>query len=453
MKPSESIRLAEASDWVELEHVVTRNPKLAQETDDYGMLPIHWASTECGVPVQLLECLISAYPDGSKTKNNANLLPLHIAVRAKAGVPWLLKLLESYPESIVVETPNGQSMVNLGEQAGIGKEQMILLIHAQDAYFASLNVDNNNNGKKLGIRSKTMSIDQSEQEELPTVRIARQCSAPQATLRRQLSMGHKSTNFFIRSQQNLQPTQSYREPPTIPPLSMDMLARHQSLPQFTNGHSALLDESSDEGTNNSIFDNVQHQPASGSLYEPAPEWKKDTACYICRSAFGMFRHRHHCRNCGKSICRDHSGGKVNMPAKGYTTPQRACVICFSTLKNRTKSVESNNVLHHTELSSVDSIPSPKRRTSLKPNLIRKPSLKDSSVPEDFSLTMPPMEEVQDLQYRIFTLEKQVEALSQNKMTLQHQLLEQEEVQAKTMLLLTETMTRVSVLELKAEDTD
>ena len=55
-----------------------------------------------------------------------------------------------------------------------------------------------------------------------------------------------------------------------------------------------------------------------------------------------------------------------------------------------------------------------------------------------------LEFIQDLQ-------KKVESLNQSKMSVQHQLLEQEEMQAKTMLLLTETMTRVSVLELQSED--
>ncbi|CAI5735012.1 unnamed protein product [Hyaloperonospora brassicae] len=61
-----------------------------------------------------------------------------------------------------------------------------------------------------------------------------------------------------------------------------------------------------------------------------PEWKHDDECSICRASFGMFKHRHHCRNCGKSICSQHSADKkISIEAKGFTVPQRVCVTCYA----------------------------------------------------------------------------------------------------------------------------
>ncbi|KAF4318175.1 hypothetical protein BBO99_00004767 [Phytophthora kernoviae] len=48
-------------------------------------------------------------------------------------------------------------------------------------------------------------------------------------------------------------------------------------------------------------------------------------------------------------------------------------------------------------------------------------------------------------------EKQIEQLAQSNMQMQQQLLEQEELKAETMLLITQLMTRVSVLELHKDN--
>jgi len=49
-----------------------------------------------------------------------------------------------------------------------------------------------------------------------------------------------------------------------------------------------------------------------------PCWVRDvdaTACFECRSAFGFFRKRHHCRMCGRAFCRPCSSRKKQLPGK------------------------------------------------------------------------------------------------------------------------------------------
>lgn len=65
-----------------------------------------------------------------------------------------------------------------------------------------------------------------------------------------------------------------------------------------------------------------------------PRWKNGKNCHICVAKFGTFRKRHHCRNCGESICRAHSAkNQISLPHFGLIGRQRVCVLCYTQLVN------------------------------------------------------------------------------------------------------------------------
>lgn len=442
VKNGESIRLAEASDWVTLENLLLKDETQAQQTDSYGMLPIHWASTEGNVPLSVLKSLIKAYPGGVKVRNHACLLPIHISARAKASIEWMKILLDHYPESIAEKTPCGQTPAGLSEKSGASMEEIEYLSRREDAYLATV------------VKSDSNQLGQSPPKPLPApLTLGRQTSAPMAKSgsARKISIGKKSSNLFLRHHQHLQPT---RKP---------NLVRQQSAPVVTNH---------DYDDVSSVEDDVEmksrEQSTAEEVFELPPPWANDTACYICRSSFNVFRHRHHCRNCGKSICREHSGGKIEMPTKGFTAVQRACVICISTLRSGDRAFSISNQSDTNSYADESRAGSAHRMTRLT-DLESAGDLdsftsrgRKSTSPDDEEIheyrdkdTIPrtPSMEVDELREQVRELQNQVKTLIQSKMAVQHQLLEQEEVQAKTMLLLTETMTRVSVLELQNEDNE
>ncbi|ETV97907.1 hypothetical protein H310_09226 [Aphanomyces invadans] len=69
----------------------------------------------------------------------------------------------------------------------------------------------------------------------------------------------------------------------------------------------------------------QHAAAAAAI----KPWQYASTCHACRRPFGLFSSRHHCRNCGHSVCAVHSKYKVELPLlKG---PQRVCNQCHMAL--------------------------------------------------------------------------------------------------------------------------
>ncbi|GLE02514.1 hypothetical protein PINS_up011352 [Pythium insidiosum] len=130
---SGAVRLAEASDWVGLQRLIEKSPEVASEVGDYGMLPIHWACTESHVPLTLLTRLLAAYPQGARTKNDAELLPLHIAIRARVDAEWIEKLVDVYPQAVNVNGPDGLSVLELADQVSLSVDALKVLRKAMDS--------------------------------------------------------------------------------------------------------------------------------------------------------------------------------------------------------------------------------------------------------------------------------------------------------------------------------
>ena len=57
-----------------------------------------------------------------------------------------------------------------------------------------------------------------------------------------------------------------------------------------------------------------------------PPWAEASACQLCGAEFGMLMpRRHHCRQCGKSVCDDCSPGRAAL--LGLPGQQRVCCRC------------------------------------------------------------------------------------------------------------------------------
>lgn len=72
----------------------------------------------------------------------------------------------------------------------------------------------------------------------------------------------------------------------------------------------------------------------------APEWSDNMVCTKCRSEFGTFLRKHHCRNCGRIFCYKCSTKTMPLPWYSVNDPVRVCDGCFQRKGPVSKAPES-----------------------------------------------------------------------------------------------------------------
>lgn len=91
---------------------------------------------------------------------------------------------------------------------------------------------------------------------------------------------------------------------------------------------------------------LQPQSSKGSssplvLLKP-PKWKLDKKCFVCRAKFGYFKSRHHCRNCGGSVCNTHSNRRIYLRQFGFDEAQRVCIECYDRYRSEKRTSEQGS---------------------------------------------------------------------------------------------------------------
>ncbi|KAG6578090.1 Membrane trafficking and cell signaling protein HRS [Phytophthora cinnamomi] len=113
------MELAEQGDWDEVLRLVESNAALAQAQDDFGMLPLHWACTEPSVGLDVIAALLRAFPGACQLENLSGMLPLHVAIKAKAPGVLLSALLDVYPQAALAKDGGGRYPVDLAIANGL----------------------------------------------------------------------------------------------------------------------------------------------------------------------------------------------------------------------------------------------------------------------------------------------------------------------------------------------
>ncbi|KAK1945662.1 Vacuolar protein sorting-associated protein 27 [Phytophthora citrophthora] len=278
-----ALELAESSEWSALDRLVTAERERAEDMDDFGMMPLHWACTDTHVPLRVVKKLVDVAPSALSHKNKGGLLPLHIAVKAATKLEVLRALVQAAPDvatCLFEETPTGETPTELARAYQLTDDKINFLVEMEQQLRAE--------GK-----------------------------APDRPSARFQAFLNQPGGFSLPSDDTAS-VSSFRSLPTA-------LGSGR-------GGSALDDEWASNRTAVNAVSSALRLPDGLAGVPLPPRWRLDKRCNICQLKFSYFKTRHHCRSCGESVCSTHSNKRLPLHHLGLKTPQRVCILCYDDLR-------------------------------------------------------------------------------------------------------------------------
>ncbi|DAZ96341.1 TPA: hypothetical protein N0F65_007991 [Lagenidium giganteum] len=416
----EGIRLAEMGEWDVLVQRLRAEPQLARHKDHHGMLPLHWACTEDDVDPDVIRALLHAFPEAALTKNNAQYLPIHIAVRAMASEDTLRVLCDARPSSLIEETPTGKTPVMLAHDVRLPRRSLQVLENAERGYME-------------------MTGEEHEPEDL-------------ADVKREVELQSK----LLRQSMMVRPQAPSFQPPR--PSRMTLPPNFAMSPTESPSKSTIIDEGSEFGGSKRETESIAPSASSSEF--------STGACAVCCKKFSLFRKKYQCKGCCAFLCKKHVAGKLELP--GFQKKRSVCGDCYRAHRQAIANINVNAVQRATQpsfndetrVSRADSTPTVLGRNSsfvVGPQTHQRFSANSSALrpttaaflmngsrsSSTASLTDSDRNpaDVAGLMHRMAALEER------NKMLTQR-VAEQDKQYNEAMLLLTETMTRVAELEIR-----
>lgn len=375
----EGIRLAEMGKWGTLVVRLQKEPQLARHKDHHGMLPLHWACTEDDTPPSVVQALLKASPEGVLTRNNAQYLPLHIAVRARVGKETLRMLCEARPSSLLETTPSGKTALMLAQEVSLPPESMEVLRKAEQEYL-DLSVDRESSNNDFEAAKREIAVQsQLLRESMMVARPSQQSGAQYPAQRGFSAGGRRNTTTVSTSAAGTTfitiPDGTDASGYPTPSMTHSGPGMGASRPSHynnnNNSNNSGVDVYSDQllsfdqyqfntapsrmTTTASVDDlDAEHRRSSRALYqqqqqqEPqqqqqphhaenqhrtqplAPSFHENDnnsgVCGVCYKKFSVFRKKYQCKGCSVYLCKKHVAGKVMLPQ--YPKKRSACGDCY-----------------------------------------------------------------------------------------------------------------------------
>ncbi|RHY44731.1 hypothetical protein DYB38_007234 [Aphanomyces astaci] len=410
----EGIRMAEEGQWTELVKRLPKSPALAEQQDPYGMLPLHWACTEHDISLDAIRALLGAFPEGGMTRNNSQLLPLHVAIRANARVDVLSMLCSMCPDSIWVKMPDGLRALAMATMSGLDHDSIRVLQKAEEKYrFAHPDAGDKDDAD------------------------ARNDPAYEATMRdlyRQSQVMRESLRDSMLFSTRFEPSFG-DDTPLVPGGANE------------DDPSTIIQECDDDDDDSDSATASYRHASTGD------------SCGVCEKSFSMFRKRYMCGVCRLPLCKAHVAGRTLTPHGDRK--QRVCAECLihSRLAAKSPSLKqvppppptapasraaklshdihpkcADNQDEHVVCGFASQVPQAPGPSSPRSSGER-PTMSSS----DTSICSADVDDRHLLQL--------VKGLESRNGVLESRVLEQERQHNQAMLLLTQTMTRLAELEL------
>uniref|UniRef100_M4B5Q9 FYVE-type domain-containing protein n=1 Tax=Hyaloperonospora arabidopsidis (strain Emoy2) TaxID=559515 RepID=M4B5Q9_HYAAE len=347
-KRLDAVKLAKSSRWDDLRRLVDSEPATAQQVDSYGMLPLHWACTEPqSISEGVLLALLKAFPTGARLPNTAEMLPLQIAIKAQARIEWLQALLASYPDAVLKKAMTGENAVQLARKAGLSSRSIKLLEEMYHHVCTKEGLPDQLAMEEQEAKQQLVPPLQQEEEE-------EQDESKQLLLRPSERFQAIASDMPLPQRvSGVQFGQRPRRLSSTASLKLRSFSDNDFYTQRTNagaGSTAIVGPSpwSPRRTMETVRPQsiVSQRPSvsTRSAVSLPPRWMNAPSCTICAQKFGTFKKRHHCRNCGQSICRDHSAReRMKLPHYGLNDRHRVCVVCHDVLRNAGRQLRQQQI--------------------------------------------------------------------------------------------------------------
>lgn len=146
--------------WDRVEQACRSRPSQARVTDELGDLPLHEACRQAA-PLHVIKNLLTAHPEGIKSKGFCGRLPLHYASYNNPSLNAIKLLLKKYPGSASIKDSDGRLPVHLAVTRNAPEEVIRTLIVA----FPECLITRNNFGSTPQMLARTYSVRSVFQEE------------------------------------------------------------------------------------------------------------------------------------------------------------------------------------------------------------------------------------------------------------------------------------------------
>jgi hypothetical protein len=321
-----------------------------------------------------LMSLLKAYPQGAKMMNTAKMIPLQIAIKAQAKIEWLQALLASYPESVLAKVSSGENAVELAIKVHLPNRSIKLLeemynhVCQQNGYTnEEIVFDTRGSGSRpgsqegvavaaaagrmssdtnkisvSGIRAVDASSIESVQQryisETNSTGSGNRSRASSAMMEKKSKARALSDNDFTTFPNESFNTRNLPDGRNIPGGSLPRQVSENSsgVPPTTVGtfSGQTSNVNGDFNVHQAVPFHNSTQLRGRKIVSLPPRWTNASNCHICSVKFGTFKKRHHCRNCGQSICGDHSARqKIQLLHYGLQDRHRVCTVCYELLRN------------------------------------------------------------------------------------------------------------------------
>lgn len=348
----EGIRLAEVGKWATLIDRLASEPQLARHKDHHGMLPLHWACTEDDTPPKAVRALLAAFPEGVITKNNAQYLPIHIAVKARAPLETLKLLVDSRPSSLMEDTPAGKTVTQLATEMKLSQGALEMLRRAEQDYL-DLNEDDD---EAFDYENVKREIEMQSQLLRESMLHPPSMSGPNASLPSSNPLGaafdFNASQHPFENSQSMVTTLSFVDGTLVQ--SQCNLSKSMSIPRKAEDpkHQIVMDSLSLPPT--SLAPHICDAPGTSisrsksshdttSAQQPVavddstfgrPIYEPDHnagVCGVCYKKFSMFRKKYQCKGCFTYLCKKHVAGKIMLPS--YPKKRSVCGDCYRIYRN------------------------------------------------------------------------------------------------------------------------